>query len=70
MDIKSSINGVDVILEGELLDAYLLQKEKDLADDKVKADAEALALAEITAKRDEVLTRLGISAEEAKLLLA
>lgn len=68
MAIKSNIDGVDVILEGVELETFLAQREKDAAEAKALADARALALAESKAKRDELLTRLGITDEEAKLL--
>jgi len=70
MAIKSNIDGVDVILEGAELEAFLAQREKDAADAQAEAEAKALALAEAKAKRDELLKRLGITDQEAKLLAA
>lgn len=65
MVIKSNIDGFDVILEGEALASFLAQKEKDAAE----LTAQAQAKAEAEAKRAAILERLGLTEEEAKLLL-
>jgi hypothetical protein len=53
-------------LEGAELKAYLDNEAKNAAEEKAKAEAEAKAEADKAA----LLTKLGISADEAKLLLS
>lgn len=59
-------NGVKRELKGEELAAYLAQAEAD----KAEYEAQQVAKAELMAYKQTVLDRLGITAEEAKLLLA
>ena len=53
-------------LSGDELQAFIDTQNAALA----RKESEAQALAEAKVKRDELLTRLGITAEEAKLLLS
>ena len=63
-----------LVLDGDQVrnatEEELAQWELDRVERQTQAEAEAQALAESKAKRDELLTRLGITAEEAKLLLS
>jgi predicted CoA-binding protein len=66
MAIKSNIDGVDVVLEGEELEAFLAQREKDAKE------AEAF-WAELEAReqtRKDILAKLGLTEEEAKIFLS
>jgi hypothetical protein len=53
------------IIEREMNREELAQREAD----KAKAEAQALAKAEAEAKRQALLDKLGITADEARLLL-
>jgi len=53
------------IVERDLTAEELAQREAD----KAKAEAQALAKAEAEAKRQALLDKLGITADEARLLL-
>ena len=59
-------DGQRIELTGEALETYLAQREKDLADLQ-KKEAQRL---ENEAKKQAVLERLGITEEEAKLILS
>jgi hypothetical protein len=67
MDTKFSIDGVDVILEGEALTLYLAQKEKDLAE----AEAQAQAKIQAETKRNAALAKLealGLTTDDLRAL--
>jgi hypothetical protein len=68
-DIYITEDGNRVKLEGARLEAFLAQKAIDDQDAKDIADAEDKAKAELAAKKAIVLDRLGITEEEAKLIL-
>ena len=55
----------DEVIEREMNSEELAQLEAD----KAKAEAEAAAKAEAEAKRQHLLEKLGITADEARLLL-
>lgn len=65
MAMKSNIDGVDVILEGDELDAFLEQRKKD-AEEAAAFDAKMEAE---MAARKAILEKLGLTEQEAKLLL-
>lgn len=65
MVMKSNIDGVDVILEGDELDAFLSQRKKD-AEEAAAFDAKMEA--EVAARK-AILEKLGLTEQEAKLLL-
>lgn len=65
MAIKSSIDGVEVILEGEALAAFEAQRKKDIEE---AANQKAALEAKIAA-RNAILDKLGLTPDEAKLLL-
>lgn len=64
-EIWVGINDERVKLEGEALAQFIAQRDAYL---EVQAEAEALA-AEKEAKRQAILDRLGLTEEEAQLLL-
>ena len=61
----NAITGEETITEREMTDAEFAVYEADQAETVAKAEAEATKAAEKAA----LLTRLGITADEAKLLL-
>lgn len=68
-DIYITEDGNRVKLEGERLEAFLAQKAIDEKDAKEAADLEEKTKLELAAKKAIVLERLGITEEEAKLIL-
>lgn len=65
MAIKSSIDGVEVILEGEALAAFEAQRKKDIEE----AANQKAALEAKLAARHAILDKLGLTPDEAKLLI-
>jgi hypothetical protein len=66
LQIFVQIDNERIELTDEALDVFLEQQSKDLAEkENIQAEAEAKAEA-----KAELLERLGITADEAKLLLA
>jgi antitoxin component of RelBE/YafQ-DinJ toxin-antitoxin module len=64
--IKIVENGVERILEGDELESFLAQRAKD----EVKIAAMKAADQERKAQKEALLERLGITADEAILLLS
>ena len=65
MAIKSSIDGVEVILEGEDLVNFQAQRQKDIEEAaRVQAELESQIAA-----RQAVLEKLGLTEDEAKLII-
>lgn len=65
-EIKVVDNGVERILEGQELESFLAQRAKD----ELELAAMKAADEERKAQKEALLERLGITAEEAALLLA
>ena len=68
--INKTINGEDIVLEGEEYEAMIEQWADNVLAEEEEAKAKADAEADQIAKKADLLAKLGISEDEAKLLLS